>query len=87
MIVLINGEAALAPLAATLADAHGGTGEIVLGIPGPDGETRLLLGRDFTLDADLHNAVERLPGIASAELERIVAAFDRPERPRLYAVK
>ena len=88
MVVAIDGEAALAPLAGLLGDAHNGNGEIVLSVPSPDGPVKFVLGRDFTLDADLHNAVERLPGIASAELERIVPAFDdRPERPKLYAVK
>jgi hypothetical protein len=46
----------------------------------------LLLGRNFALDADLHNAVERLPGIASAELERIVPLNDAPRRGHLRLV-
>jgi len=90
MNIAIDSEAALAPLAVMLTEAHGGNGEVVLAVPGDDGQVKLLLGRDFAIDAELHNAVERLPGVVTAELERIVPTFEtraERERPKLYAVK
>ncbi|WP_420140650.1 DNA polymerase III subunit alpha [Sphingomonas sp.] len=69
---------ALAPLEGMLEAARGdGRGEILLAVPAGTGLARLRLGRDYRLDGDLVEAIERLPGVVRAGLE--------PLGPRLLA--
>ena len=65
--VAVEGEAAIAPLAALLADARGGRGEVRLTVPLEGKAAKLLLGRDFLLDAELAERIEGLPGVTSVE--------------------
>ena len=63
-----------AALAALLADARGGRGElhIFAGLPG-GGYAHLVAGRDFMFDAELAQQAEKLPGIASVQLVPVEA--------------
>lgn len=63
-----------AALAALLANARGGRGElhIFAGLPG-GGHAHLVAGRDFMFDAELAQQVEKLPGIAAVQLVPIEA--------------
>ncbi len=60
--------AALPLLAAALADAHGGRGELIVTLPISDGSARLRLGRDFALDAEVASRIETIPGVLSVTL-------------------
>ena len=56
-------------LAALVAGARGGRGELrLLARIGEERVERVVLGRDFLLDADLAEAVEHLPGVLSVRL-------------------
>ena len=68
MEVEIAEEAALAALAALLAPATGGRGEVVLIVPSVHGPARLRVGRSYRLDGELAGRVERLPGIAGVHI-------------------
>jgi DNA polymerase-3 subunit alpha len=63
-----------AALAALLANARGGRGElhIFAGLPG-GGHAHLVAGRDFMFDAELAQQIEKLPGIATVQLVPIEA--------------
>jgi DNA polymerase-3 subunit alpha len=57
-----------AALARMLADHRGARGEVRATVKLDGGEARLLLGRDFLLDAELVSRIEELPGVAKVEL-------------------
>ncbi|WP_420137140.1 DNA polymerase III subunit alpha [Sphingomonas sp.] len=69
MEIEVSDEASLAALAGLLADAKGGRGEVQLRVPTAAGPTRLRIGRDYRLDSDVVEAIERMPGIGAVELE------------------
>jgi DNA polymerase-3 subunit alpha len=75
----VEDQQAIRNLAAMVAGDHGGGGQIRLRVPIADGHADLLLGRDFTLDAELVARIERIEGILSV---RLTAA----EPPRLALV-
>jgi DNA polymerase III subunit alpha len=64
----ISDGAALPLLAAALADAHGGRGELIVTLPIPGGSAKVSLGRDFALDAEVAARVETVPGVLSVAL-------------------
>jgi len=66
--VEVDDQTALGLLAAETAAAHGGTGQLLLRARLPIGEAQLVLGRDFTVDAELAARIERIPGIAAVRL-------------------
>jgi DNA polymerase-3 subunit alpha len=70
--VTVADPAAFAPLARLLADHRGARGEVRARLAMPDregeGETVILLGRDFLLDAELAGHVEALHGITATTL-------------------
>jgi DNA polymerase-3 subunit alpha len=68
MAVTVAAEAAVPGLAALLADARGGRGEVRLSVPLGEGSAKLLLGRDFLLDGELAERIEGLPGVTACEL-------------------
>jgi len=70
----VTDAAALPALAALLFDQRGARGEVHarLALPG-GGEAKMLLGRDFRIDAELVAHMEQLPGVASVEMRRIEA--------------
>ena len=74
----VTDPAAFAALARLLADHRGARGEIRARIALPEGEARLLLGRDFLLDAELAARLESMNGVAAV-------AF-RPAETRLQLV-
>jgi len=59
----------LADLAAALGDAKGGRGEVYLLVPAGSGRARLRLGRDYRLDGELVEAIERMAGVVSVQLD------------------
>ena len=65
---------ALHALAAELAGALGGRGELVLTVPVEGGSARIRLGRTFSLDAELAARLQHFPGVESFTL----AAADSP---------
>ena len=69
----VDDAAALAPLAALLADRRGARGEIRLRLPGPTGELVMLIGRDFLLDGELVSGIEAIAGIGEVTLDRATA--------------
>ena len=77
--VEIDDEAALGLLAAEAAEAHGGTGQLRLKARLDGGEAELVLGRDFSVDAELAARIERIDGVTAVRLS--VA-----EAPRLALV-
>ncbi len=66
--VEVEDEAALRLLAAETADAHGGTGQLLLKARLAIGEADLVLARDLLADAELAARIERIPGIAAVRL-------------------
>jgi DNA polymerase-3 subunit alpha len=69
MEIEISDEAGLAALAGLLADAKGGRGEVHLRVPTDAGPMRLRIGRDYRLDSEVVEAIERMPGIGTVQLE------------------
>jgi DNA polymerase III subunit alpha len=65
----VDDAAAFATLAALLADHRGARGEVRARVAMPQGEARLLLGRDFLLDGELVERIEALPGIGNVEMK------------------
>ena len=69
MSVRVPDLAAVASIAAALASARGGNGIIRLIVPvSADREAVLLVGRDYSLDAELAACIERITGKASVDL-------------------
>ena len=68
MEIEAEGEAVPAALAALLAPARGGRGEVELLVEALGQPVRLRLGRGFSVDADLAAAIERLPGVTAVRL-------------------
>jgi DNA polymerase III subunit alpha len=69
MTVRLDNLASVASIAGTLASAHGGNGMLRLIVPiSHDREAILLVGRDFTLDAELAARIERITGEGSVDL-------------------
>ena len=66
--VVLDDAAAIAPLAALLGERRGGRSEIRLSLPFAESSAKLLLGRDFLLDAELVGWIEAIPGVASVEM-------------------
>jgi DNA polymerase-3 subunit alpha len=66
--VEIEGPEVLPRLAAAVVDARGGNGQLRLRTRLNGGEAQIVLGRDFTLDAELAARIERLEGIVSVRL-------------------
>ncbi|WP_294392673.1 DNA polymerase III subunit alpha [uncultured Sphingomonas sp.] len=70
MEITLADEAALAALAATLEGARGaGRGEVRLIVPAGLATATLRVGRDFRLDGEMVEAIERVPGVAAVALE------------------
>jgi DNA polymerase-3 subunit alpha len=66
--VEIEGPEVLPRLAAAVADSRGGNGQLRLRTKLEEGDAQIVLGRDFTLDAELAARIERLEGIISVRL-------------------
>ncbi|HLZ78475.1 MAG TPA: DNA polymerase III subunit alpha [Sphingomonas sp.] len=78
--VTLDAPEGAAALAALLADARGGRGELHIFARLPEGgHAHLLAGRDFLVDAEMVAQMEKLPGVAAARLGSI-------EAPRLALV-
>jgi DNA polymerase-3 subunit alpha len=69
MELRVHDEAAMAGLAAILNGARGGRGEVIVSaaLPG-GGKAWLVLGRGFTLDAELAGQIEGVQGISDVTL-------------------
>ncbi|TPG12429.1 DNA polymerase III subunit alpha [Sphingomonas oligophenolica] len=67
--IAVNEAVAFGALAAMLGDHRGGRGEIRVTASVPEGEARMLLGRDFLLDGELVARLETLPGVASVAMK------------------
>jgi DNA polymerase III subunit alpha len=72
-------EAAVSRLADAVAGARGGNGQLRLRARIQGGEAELVLGRDFTVDAELAARLERVEGISAVRLSVV-------EAPRLALV-
>jgi DNA polymerase-3 subunit alpha len=59
---------AIAALKTATAEDRGGHGELHLRVKLANGEARLVLGRDFRLDAELAARLERLDGVTAVRL-------------------
>jgi DNA polymerase-3 subunit alpha len=66
--VEVRDEATLRGLAALVAAERGGIGELRLRVRLEGGEAEIVLGRDFSLDAELAARIERLDGIVAVSL-------------------
>jgi len=73
--VEIGGAEGLALLAQLLAEAKGGRGEVIVAVSTERGPARLRIGRDYRLDAETVEQIERLPGV--------IAVHIQPLSPRL----
>jgi len=69
MEIELSDESALPVLAAALGDAKGGRGEVDLVVPAGANTARLRLGRDYRLDGELVEAIERMPGVIGVRLD------------------
>ena len=67
--VEVTDAAAFPALAALLSDHRGARGEVFATLTTDRGPARLLLGRDFLLDAELAEHIEALHGVAAARLK------------------
>jgi DNA polymerase III subunit alpha len=68
MEVEVEDEAALRRLAGLVATERGGISELRLRVRLDEGDAELVLGRDFSLDAELAARIERLDGIVAVRL-------------------
>ena len=74
LAVATDDATAPARIAALLATARGGRGELhLIAMRGDDAPVTIVAGRDFLFDAELAARIERLPGVVSARLEPLVA--------------
>jgi len=69
MEIELADDSALPMLAAVLGDAKGGRGEVDLVVPAGASTARLRLGRDYRLDGELVEAIERMPGVIGVRLD------------------
>jgi len=70
MEIELADEGALAGLADLLGGAKaGGRGEVYLIVPAGARTARLRIGRDYKLDGELVEAIERVPGVVTVQLE------------------
>ena len=60
---------ALPLLAQLLGDAKGGRGEVIVAVPTERGPARLRIGRDYRLDAETVEQIERLPGVIAVHIQ------------------
>jgi DNA polymerase III subunit alpha len=66
--IRISDVSAIQALAAELSGALGGRGELIAIVPSGNGEARIRLGRNFSLDAEMAARLEHLPGVAAFTL-------------------
>jgi DNA polymerase-3 subunit alpha len=69
MVVEVAGADALPILAEALTEHRTGNGSLRLRVPVEGGDAVVLLGTNFTLDAELAARLERLPGIVAVRME------------------
>jgi DNA polymerase-3 subunit alpha len=69
MEIELADDSALAGLAASFGEAGGGRGEVQLIVPAGAGTARLRLGREYRLDGELVEAIERMAGVVTVRLE------------------
>jgi DNA polymerase III subunit alpha len=67
--VELDQPAGVAALADALAPVRGGRGEVRVVVPSERGPVRLRIGREFQIDGDLVDQIERLPGVVRAAIE------------------
>ncbi|WP_294192575.1 DNA polymerase III subunit alpha [uncultured Sphingomonas sp.] len=68
--VAVSDAAAIPALAALIGERRGQRGKVTLNVPVPDGGTaRVLLGHDFSLDAELAEQIEGLAGVTSVSFD------------------
>jgi DNA polymerase-3 subunit alpha len=68
--VAVSDAGAIPSLAALIGERRGQRGKVTLTVPVPDGGTaRVLLGHDFSLDAELAERIEGIAGVASVSFE------------------
>jgi DNA polymerase-3 subunit alpha len=67
--VEVEGPDAVARLAHAVGEARGGSGELHLRVAIAGGEAKLVLGRDFLLDAELAARLERVEGVTAVRLQ------------------
>jgi DNA polymerase-3 subunit alpha len=60
---------ALAPLAELLGQAKGGRGEVIVSVQTERGPARLRIGRDYRLDSETVELLERLPGVIAVNIQ------------------
>ncbi|UZK67226.1 DNA polymerase III subunit alpha [Sphingomonas sp. M1-B02] len=77
--VVVDDPRVLGVLAELMADQRGGRGEILVRAPLAEGEATVVLGRNFRLDGELAQKIEKLHGIRhaalkTAESQRLAAA-------------
>ncbi len=69
MVIAVEREEAVAPLAAMLADRHGGRSRVEIEAVLPDGgRATVLLGDDFQLDEELGERIEAIRGVTGVAL-------------------
>lgn len=82
MKVSIAEPAALAQIAELLGDNEGGRGTVVFNAPLPEGGTaRVILGRDFLLDAEISEKIAQAPGVIEAQLSPDTGSLDEQRSP------
>ena len=68
--VTVSDAAAIPALAALIEERRGQRGKVTLTVPVPDGgSARVLLGHDFSLDAELAERIEGIPGVAAVSFD------------------
>jgi DNA polymerase-3 subunit alpha len=67
--VEIGSADALAPLADLLAGAGGGRCELIVSVPTERGPARLRIGRDYRLDSETVETIERLSGVVAVNIQ------------------
>jgi DNA polymerase-3 subunit alpha len=73
----VEGPDVLRRLAQLLATERGGSGELRLRAPWQSGQTDVVLGRDFKLDAELAARLERVEGVTAVRLSVATSAAPR----------
>jgi len=59
----------LAALAQLLGEAQGGRGEVIVSVSTERGPARLRIGRDYRLDAETVEQIERVPGVVAVNIQ------------------